>query len=93
VEDRSLIGMSDEDLLEQATAAGRCLVTANVRDFAALHSNWASAARTHAGLVYVVNRVFPNDRSFVGAVVTALERVGKGVSARLRDGRQPGVDL
>lgn len=73
VEDPALIGTPDEELLAHAAANGRCLVTANVRDFAAINASWSSRGRSHAGLVYIVNRVFPSDRSFVGAVVTALE--------------------
>lgn len=74
VEDRNLVGSADEDLLTYATARGRLLVTANVRDFAAIHGSWTtSGGRMHAGLIYIVNRVFPSDRSFVGAVVTALD--------------------
>ena len=72
VADRELIGIADEDVLARATADGRCVVTANVRDFAALHAQWASAGRSHAGIVYVVTKVFPQDRSFLGAVVSAL---------------------
>ena len=73
VEDRDLIGLADEDVLARATADGRCVVTANVRDFAALHAQWTSAGRSHGGIVYVVTRVFPQDRSFLGSVVSALE--------------------
>lgn len=69
VEDPALIGTPDEDLLTHAAVDRRCLVTANVRDFATINASW----RSHAGLVYIVKRVFPSDRSFVGAVVTALE--------------------
>ena len=73
VEDRELIGVADEDVRVRATADGRCVVTANVRDFAALHAQWAGAGRSHAGIIYVVTRVFPQDRSFVGALVSSLE--------------------
>lgn len=72
VEDPALVGMSDEELLAHASSCGRLLVTANVRDFAAIHASWSSRGRSHTGLIYIVNRVFPSDRSFVGAVVTAL---------------------
>ena len=73
VEDAALPGTGDEELLAHATSIGRCLVTANVGDFALIHASWSSRGRSHGGLVYLVNRVFPNDRSFVGAVVTALD--------------------
>ncbi len=75
VEDQALVGTSDEELLAHATSGGRLLVTANVRDFAAVHASWSSRGRSHAGLIYIVNRVFPSDRSFVGAIVTALEHM------------------
>jgi len=73
VDDPTLAGTPDEELLTHATAIGCCLVTANVRDFASLHASWSSRGRSHGGLIYIVNRVFPSDRSFVGAVVTALD--------------------
>ncbi len=90
VDDAALVGMPDEELLGYATSVGRCVVTANVRDFAALHATWSSHARSHAGIGYLVNRIFPQDRSFVGAVVAALDdalRAGQlsgGVETYLR---------
>jgi hypothetical protein len=73
VEDPASVGTPDEELLAHATSDGRLLVTANVRDFAAIHAPWSSRGRSHAGLIYIVNRVFPRDRSFAGAIVTALD--------------------
>ncbi len=73
VEDPALVGTADQELLAHATSGGRCLVTANVRDFASIHASWSSRGRSHAGLVYIVNKVFPSDRAFVGAIVAALE--------------------
>jgi len=73
VEDPALAGTPDEELLAYATSNERLVVTANVRDFAAIHASWSSRGRSHGGLIYIVNRVFPSDRSFVGAVVTALD--------------------
>ena len=72
VEDSTLIGTADEDLLAHAAAVRRVLVTVNVSDFAAIASDWRATDRRHAGLVYVTNRAFPQDRSFVGAIVAAL---------------------
>ncbi len=68
-----MVDTPDEELLAHATASGRLLVTANVRDFAAIHASWGSRGRSHAGLIYLVNRVFPSDRSFVGAIVKAFD--------------------
>lgn len=36
---------------------------------------WSSRGRNHAGLIYLANRLFPSDRSFVGAIVTAVDEV------------------
>lgn len=75
LEDPALVGTPDEELLAHATSSGRWLVTANVPDFAVIHPSWGSRGRSHAGLIYLVNRVFPSDRSFVGAIVTALDHM------------------
>ena len=72
-EDRALVGSPDEELLVYATSTGRALVTMNIRDFAAIHGSWSSRGRSHLGLIYIVNRVFPTDRAFVGAIVNALD--------------------
>jgi hypothetical protein len=73
VDDSALVGTPDEELLARAASDSRVLVTANVRDFAAIHGSWSSRGRAHAGLIYIVNRMFPSDRSFVGAIVSALD--------------------
>jgi hypothetical protein len=72
VDDPELVGTPDEELLIHSAEHGRCLVTANVRDFVPVSASWSSQRRTHAGLIYIVNRVFPSDRSFIGSVVLAL---------------------
>jgi predicted nuclease of predicted toxin-antitoxin system len=59
VEDSSLIGTADEDLLDHPAVQQRVLVTANVADFAALANDSRAGDRTHAGIVYVTNRAFP----------------------------------
>jgi hypothetical protein len=70
--DSTLIGKADEDLLAQAATQQCVLVTANVADFVAIAADWHAAGRAHAGLVYVTTRSFLGDRSFVGAIVSAL---------------------
>lgn len=72
VEDPSLVSSADEDLLRIAAEQGRVLVTANIADFAAIATDWRSAGRTHAGLIYLAHRTFPQDRSLLGALVEAL---------------------
>jgi hypothetical protein len=73
VDNAALVSMPDDDLLAHATADGRCLVTANIGDFALISAQLpAGGGGRHAGLIYIANRVFPHDRSFIGAVVGAL---------------------
>ncbi len=72
VENAELIGTPDEELLVHAATQERVIVTANVADFAAIATDWRAAGRGHAGLVYVTSRAFPQDRSFIGAIVSSL---------------------
>ena len=72
VEATTLVSMPDEDLLGHATEQQRVLVTANIADFAAIAKQWRGSGRTHHGILYVAHRSFPQDRSFVGAIVDAI---------------------
>src|SRR5207249_20393 len=42
---------SDEEQLAFATAAGRAILTFNIRDFAPLHEQWQAAGRPQAGII------------------------------------------
>ncbi len=74
-EDSSLVGLADGQVLEAAAAAGRALVTANIRDFVRLDHPWRAAGRTHEGLVFVSTKTFLQDRRHVGALIAALDRL------------------
>lgn len=78
VEDPALVGFPDEEILAAASAAGRALVTVNIRDFVVLDRQYRVSGRTHSGIVLVSARTFPQDRAFLGAVVGALGRVLDG---------------
>lgn len=75
VEDASLTGLADEELLAHAAGAGRALVTANIKDFEPLDRRYKAAGKTHAGIILLSSKAFPQDRSFTGAVTTALDKV------------------
>ena len=77
VTDRSLVALPDERILAQAAADGRALVTANIKDFVPLDALYRSVGRSHAGIVLVSTRAFPQDRSLTGAVVDSLARLLK----------------
>lgn len=72
VEDSSLVSTPDEDLLSYATEQRRVLVTANIADFVVIATDWRAVDRTHHGLIYLANRTFPRDRSFIGAITDSL---------------------
>jgi hypothetical protein len=52
-----LEGLSDPNVLELATAEGRILVTANVRDFEPLLREWAGEGRPHSGVILVPSSI------------------------------------
>lgn len=65
-------GLPDEEILIGATEAGRSLVTANIKDFVPIDARYRAAGRTHAGLILVSTKTFPQNRTFVPAVLNAL---------------------
>lgn len=70
-EERELDGLTDEQLLELATAEIRVMVTFDVKDFTVIARRWAEAGRPHAGLGIVVGI----DHGEFGAILDALSRV------------------
>jgi Domain of unknown function (DUF5615) len=72
VADPALAGLADDQVLAHATAAGRVLVTANIKDFMPLDARYRAASQAHAGLILISARTFPQDRSFTAAVISAL---------------------
>jgi Domain of unknown function (DUF5615) len=72
VADPALAGLADDQILTHASAAGRVLVTANIKDFMPLDARYRAASQAHAGLILVSTKTFPQDRSFTAAVISAL---------------------
>lgn len=50
------LGWSDERQLGHARSLGRVILTANMKDFAPLHSRWMAEGRHHAGILIVSNQ-------------------------------------
>jgi hypothetical protein len=67
------VGLPDEDVLIGATEAGRALVTANIKDFMPIDARYRASSRSHAGLVMVRSKTFPQRRGYVIAVTSALD--------------------
>jgi hypothetical protein len=73
VADPEFTGLPDEDVLIGATEAGRALVTANIKDFMPIDARYRAASQSHAGLVMVSSKTFPQSRGFVIAITSALD--------------------
>jgi len=65
-----LEGLSDPNVLELATAEGRILVTAKVRDFETLLRERAGENRSHAGVILVPSSV--RNEAF-GVLISGVE--------------------
>lgn len=46
-------GLKDEDQLSIATSKGLPILTANARDYTAIHDRWTAESRHHAGILLV----------------------------------------
>lgn len=70
--DSALIGLSDDQILGHAADRARVLVTANIKDFIPLDARYRAASQTHAGLILVSTKAFPQNRAFTAAIIGAL---------------------
>jgi hypothetical protein len=85
VADPSLVALADDQILAYATAEGRTLVTANIKDFVPLDGRYRAAGQNHAGLILVSTRTFPQNRGFTTAVAAALAAM-LGRTAKIQPG-------
>lgn len=65
-----LEGLPDEEVLELAFSEGRVLVSANVKDFDPLLTQWAGEGRSHAGMILVPTSVRNED---FGTLISGIE--------------------
>lgn len=75
VADPAMAGLPDATVLTHATAEGRAVVTRNIKDFINLDSQYQAYNSTHAGLVLVSTKTFPEDRYSLAALVRALDKL------------------
>jgi predicted nuclease of predicted toxin-antitoxin system len=86
VADPALVGLPDDQILAYATTEGRALVTANIKDFIPLDTRYRAADQSHAGLILVSTKTFPQNRGFPSAVATALASLLSG-AAKIQSGQ------
>ena len=72
VADGSLTGLPDDQVLAYAATEGRALVTANIKDFVPLDGRYRAAGQSHAGLILVSTKTFPQNRGFSSAITESL---------------------
>jgi Domain of unknown function (DUF5615) len=72
VADPALVSLPDEQILAHAAATGRALVTANIKDFVPLDTQYQAAGHAHAGLILVSTKTFPQDRAYPAAITSSL---------------------
>ena len=85
VTDPALVGLPDDQVLAHATTEGRTLVTANIKDFVPLDARYRAADQSHAGLILVSTKTFPQNHGFPSAVTTALATLLSG-TAKIQSG-------
>ena len=67
-----LLALPDDQILAHATATGRALVTANIKDFIPLDAQYRAAGQNHAGLIFISSKTFRQDRAYTAAITGAL---------------------
>ncbi len=77
VERPNLVQLPDEQVLALGADEQRAVVTLNIADFTMLDALWTSQGREHAGLLLLSTVTFTQDRSFVGAVLAALDEAAQ----------------
>jgi uncharacterized protein DUF5615 len=80
VADPALVGLPDDQVLAYAATQGRALVTANIKDFVSLDGRNRPAGQSHAGLILVSTKTFPQNRGFITAITTALTTLPGGAT-------------
>lgn len=86
VANSALAGLPDDQILAYAATERRALVTANIKDFIPLDTRYRAADQSHAGLILVSTKTFPQNRGFPSAVTTALT-VLLGGTAKIQPGQ------
>jgi hypothetical protein len=86
VADTSLLALPDDQILTRTTESGRVLVTANIKDFVPLDGRYRAAGQSHAGLILVSTKTFPQNRNFTAAITSALTNLLDG-PAKIQPGQ------
>ena len=72
VADPALLALPDDQILAHATATGRALATANIKDFIPLDAQYRAAGQIHSGLIFISSKTFRQNRAYPAAITGAL---------------------
>ena len=86
VADPALVGLPDDQVLGYATTKGRALVTANIKDLVPSDGRYRAAGQSHAGLILVSTKTFPQNRGFPSAITASLTTLLSG-TAKIQSGQ------
>ena len=86
VADPAPVGLPDDQVLAYAMTHGRTLVTANIKDFVPLDGRYRAAGQSHAGLILVSTKTFPQNRGFPPAIAASLVTLLSG-TAKIQSGQ------
>lgn len=71
---QELRAADDAAIAELMGEEGRAVVTNNVSDFMPIHTAWVSEGRSHAGMVFSVDRSMHRSLATIGLWVRTLDR-------------------
>jgi hypothetical protein len=64
--------LPDDQISAHATATGRALVIANIKDCMPLDAQYRAAGQTHAGVIFISSKAFRQGRAYTAAITSAL---------------------
>jgi hypothetical protein len=74
--DHALCSLEDEELLREASAEGRAIVTENAKDFGLIVRTWTTTGEQHAGVIFTSPRRFHRgSAAYPENLVVALARL------------------
>ena len=86
VADPALTGLPDDQVLAYATTERRAVVSANIKDFVPLDGRYRAAGQSHAGLILVSTKTFPQNCGFPSGITTSLATLLSG-PAKIQPGQ------
>lgn len=72
-EDPTLRQVSDDEMLQRSSVAGRVLITEDAKDFPLIHRRLLEANEGHSGIILTSHAKYPRSSRGTGKLVRALD--------------------